>query len=264
MSVPPDSAIPLEDRVGLWIYPRVIDVHWDVIRVAPEALLTAVAWMERADAAPAVHTALRFHYGAWATEVYESPFRAAQRIREIASFAGSEPYRGTTRKRLPLARAFDGGTATASLVDTWLRLGGHLQPDESEALTRLIPKTLIFRHVANDNSFIYCLAGRDSLSSRVMGEGWAQRVIGRRAEDCWSDDSYENEVCADYGPVMQREEGQYHHFHALLAIPGREPVWCSYERLVLPWETPSGERVLMVHSAPSQALDIPFLSAAAS
>ncbi|MEQ8667139.1 MAG: hypothetical protein RIC16_15585 [Rhodospirillales bacterium] len=260
ISIAPDEDAPLEDRVGVWIYPRVIDIHWDVNLVAPEALMAAVDWMERADAAPALHTALRFNFGAWATELYEHPLRAAQRIREIATFAGSEPFGGMTRKRLSLARAYDGGRDTVNLVDTWLRLGGYMMPNESEMLTALIPKTLIFRHVANDNAFIYALAGRESHMARTMGDGWSSSVLGRRAEDCWSDDRYEQEVCADYGPVMDRDEGRYDHFHAVMDLPGREPIWVSYERLSLPWITISGERILMVFTAPSQNLDIPFLS----
>ena len=235
-------------------------MHWDINLADGEALRAAIEWMERADAAPAVHTALRFNYGAWATEVYENPIRAAERVREVSTFSGSEPFCGTSRKRLPLSRAYDGGNDTANLVDTWLRLGGYLTPDESAMLTALIPKTLIFRHVANDNAFLYAMAGRESYMARTMGEGWASSVIGRRAEDCWSDDAYEYEVCADYGSVMARDEGRYDHFHAVMDLPGRDPVWLNYERLSLPWITTTGERLLMVFTAPSQNLDIPFMS----
>jgi len=258
LETPGDMAF--EDNVFVNFYPRIVDIQWHVNYAATPAVHAVADRLLYDESLQQNLVALGYHYGAPNNEIYDTPKQAARRLLEIAGFAETTPFVGTIRKRLKLAHAFDGERDTVDMVDTWMRLGGELRPSESETLRRLIPKVMIFRHVANDDSFIFAHVGDEALSSKVMGDGWSHRVIGRPADDCYSDPEYESNVCADYSPVMSRDEGHFHHLRAVIDVPGRGPGWYNYERLTLPWVTPSGERVLMVLATASQRLDIPFLS----
>ena len=260
-SIEGDSNTRIEDNLFVSIYPRIVDIQWHVNNASREAVLATAEWLLYDRTVKGSAIALGFHFGAPNNEVYDTPIKAAQRLLEIAEFSDMTPFVGTIRKRLMLDRAFSAQPETAALVDCWLRLGGELRPDESDTLAELLPKVLLFRHVANDNSFIYSLAGPDSYMARFMGPGWSESVVGRRAEDCWSDASYEDIVCADYLTVIDRNEGRFHHIRAIIDTPYREACWINYERLALPWSTKNGEPVLMIFTHPSQNLDIPFLSA---
>lgn len=259
---------PVHDPVVLHVgedvlvscYPKLVDIQWNVNDVAPEAIGAVIDWLSDAKSSTLPMISLGFEFGARNNEVFDSAYQAAARMHEINAYRDTTPFVGTMRKRLRLERAFTGKPDTTDMVECWLRLGGELRPDESPTLKRLMPKTMIFHHVANDGAFIYEYVGQRAFTNRVMGDDWSTRVIGRRAEDCFSDAAYENEVCADYAPVMETDEGRFHHLRAVINVPGQGAGWYNYERLTLPWTTPNGERVLMVFSAPSQNLDIPFLS----
>lgn len=255
-----DTPSPIDDSIRVTVYPRLVDVHWDVLCVAPEALATLFDWLDRRRHNGRMLTALHYRYGGWNNELFESVDQAMRRIAETGRYADTVPFTGTMRRRLPLDRAFNGRPQTADMMDAWLRLGGRLTAHDLAAMAGLMRRSLIFRFIANDESFIYAHAGNDSMASRVMGSGWSDKVIGRRAEDCFSDEEYENDVCADYAPVLKCGEARFHHFRAFIRLPGKAPGWYNYERLALPWVAPSGERILAIFCTQSQDLDIPFLS----
>jgi len=248
-----------EDRADIRVYPRIVDIHWDVEITSRSTLDSIVEWLERLECRDDLVVAIRFRHGAWNTEVYNSRADAGSRIREVSGFAGTQGFNGIMRRRLGLGRAYEGETESALAVETWLRLGGRIERGDVRSLMTVLPRTLVFRHVANDNTWVYSYAGRKSFAVELFGPTWSKAVIGRRAQDCWSDDSYEDAVCADFGPVMEKDEARYDHFRAFYTMPGSDPVWLNYERLLLRWETPNGERMLMVHSVRSQDLAIPFL-----
>lgn len=254
------SEMPLEDSVFVNVYRRFLDIQWNVTDAAELAVQSVADWLRHEDQPQAKMVCLGYHFGAPGNEVFNTAAEAGTRMLEIARYADTTPFIGTMRKRLMLDRAFDARPETTEMLDTWMRLGGELAFDESPTLRSLMSKVLMFRQVANDDMLTFAHIGKDSMSTRVMGREWSRRVMGRPADDCYSDRAYETNVCADYKPVMERDEGQFHHLRAVINVPGRGLGWYNYERLTLPWVTPKGERVLMVFSTSSQWLDIPFLS----
>ncbi len=248
-----------EDRVDVRIFARIVDIHWNVDLAPGNALISVVEWLRRLPPARQTAAALRFRYGAWNSEVFDTPEDAARRILTVLRYAGTQAFTGITRKQLGLSRAYDGRPLIAQTVETWLRMGGQLDTRQFHRLNGVIQHSLLFRQVANGDHLVYAYAGRKSAAAEIFGPTWSDAVIGRAAQDCWSDDDYEDAVCADFTPVMERDEARYDHFRAFFAPPGSEPIWLNYERLLLPWEADSGERLLMVLSARSQDLVIPFL-----
>jgi len=245
-------------------YPRLIDVHWDIRHVTPGALDAVLNHLIRLDIVrnekPMI--ALKFFFGAWNSELYDSPDKAVDRILELSEYADVTPSNAITIANVDLDRIGYSHPLVREFYDRWRAMDGILESGPSGDLGGLKDRSLILGLDSLDERLIYRSAGKNSMAGHLLGSDWPFEVLGMEVDRCNSDDEYESEVCSDYPDVLVSGEPRLDHIRAFFQLDGDDPMWLNYQRLLLPWKTRSGEPLVMCFSQPSQTLEVPFLEAA--
>lgn len=245
-------------------YPRIIDIHWDVRHVmqgALSALLDHLVSLE-SPGNNDVMVALRFFFGAWNTELYTSPGNAAERIIELSEYANATPSDAITIANVDMAAIGSSHSSVRSCFDLWHGMGGILEDNPTLGLGELSNRTLVMGTDSLDERLVYKQVGPQSVACMVLGEDWRYIALGNTVEQCDSDDDYELEVVSDYPEVMELGEPRLDHIRAFFQLPGDDPIWLNYERLLLPWRAKNGKPLVMCFSNLNQNLSVPFLEAA--
>jgi len=245
-------------------YTGFMDIQWDVRNVTPGALsaiLDHLLSLESPGNSP-VMIALKFYFGAWNSELYESPGNAMERLIELSEYAHAMPGESITIAGVDLSTIGRSHSLLRACFDRWQKMDGVLEGDSSFGLGKMKNHILIMGTDSLGERLIYKSVGPQSVASYVLGENWRYFALGLPADRCNSDNDYEIEVLADYPDVMGSGEPRLDHIRAYFRLHDEDPVWLNYERLLLPWKTRSGEPMVMCLSQFAQNLAVPFLEAA--
>ena len=82
-------------------------------------------------------------------------------------------------------------------------------------------------------------AGGSSLLSKIMGKNWTETFAGR---DEIADSDFDYEVMSHYEQVLETFKPRYDQVFATVTPPGGEPIWASYNRLIVPTQFEDGRR----------------------
>ena len=244
---------------------RLWDFHWDVRHVTPGALGAMLDHLLSLESPgnSGMMVALKFFFGAWNSELYQSPGSALERIVELSEYTNSVPSDAITIAGVDLKEIDQSHSLVRAGFARWRAMNGVLGDETSSyGLGDLKDHGLLLGHDSLCERLIYKSVGGHSLASHLLGENWRYTVLGRPLEHCYSDDDYETEVCADYPGVMTSSEPRLDHIRAYFHLKGDDPIWLNYERLLLPWKTRTGKPMVMCVSQQSQNLTVPFLEAA--
>lgn len=257
-------AFDMFGMVKVTSYTRLVDIHWDVRRVAPGSLSATLDHLLSLESSGNNGTmvALKFFFGAWNSELYQSPGSALERIVELSEHASSVPSDAITIASVDLREIDRSHSLICSCFTRWRAMEGVLGGDSSFDLGDVKERSLLLGHDSLRERLVYKSVGPQSLASHLLGDDWHYAVLGQPIENCYSDDDYEMEVCSDYPDVMESSEPRLDHIRAYYHLNGDDPIWLNYERLLLPWKTRAGEPMVMCFSQQSQDLTVTFLEAA--
>ncbi len=242
----------------------VIDIQWDLRHADDHALFALIDFLAspRTPRHPQGHIALKFYFGAWNSELYNSPDAAIDRILELAHYKTNTPNDGITIAGVHINDIGYSHSRIQACFQAWEKTDGSFDPKHQPDLAHILDRALIFRPDAHGERFIFKYAGQHSVATSVLGETWPDEAIGMPSHQCGSDEDYEKEVCSDYGPVMASDAPRLDHIRAPFQLDNDDPIWLNYERLLIPWRDQDGGPLLMCYSELSQDLCISFAEAA--
>lgn len=245
-------------------YPRILDIHWDVQNVSRGALNAVLDHLISMESPGNNHVmvALRFFFGAWNSELFNSPGSAVERILEISEYAGVEPSEAITIAGVNIGAINSSHLLVQSCFERWHQMDGILGTGPTLGLGELSDRTIIMGPDALEERLVYKQVGTNSVACFVLGQDWRHTALELPADGCNSDNDYELEVVSDYPEVMSSGNPRLDHIRAFFQLEGEDPIWLSYERLLLPWKTRHGDPLIMCFSQWSQNLSVPFLEAA--
>jgi len=245
-------------------YQRIIDFHWDVHHVSPGSLSAMMDYLISMESPGnnGMMVALKFYFGAWNTELFQSPGGALERIIELSEYADAAPGSSITIAGVDMKHIEQSHQLVRDCFARWREMDGVLAENDSFGLGQLNDHSLIMGLDSLDERLIYKSVGHRSVACHVLGEDWRYIALGQTADNCNSDDEYENEVLSDYPEVMSLGEPRLDHIRAYFQLQDEDPIWLNYERLLLPWTIPKGEAMVLCFSQLNQNLTIPFLEAA--
>lgn len=257
---------PAFEQLGLLkvaVYPRIIDVHWDVRRVNRTGLCAVLDHLlsleTPGNTKPIV--ALKFFFGAWNSEVYNTPGQAVERMVELSEYASAIPSEAITIANVDLRDIPNCHPKIRDCLAYWHRMDGRLGADDDFGLGDIIDHSLLFGPDTHDNQLVYWSAGAQSLASQVLGDEWRFTTRGAPV-DMGSDKDYEDAMTTDYPEVMSSGEPRIDHVRAYFQLVGDDPIWLNYQRLLLPWKTAEDVPVVLCFAQQSQNLNVSFLEAA--
>ncbi len=245
-------------------HPNLIDCQWDIRHITTGSLNSLLDHLISLETPGHKRQliALKFFFGAWNTELFNTPGQAVERILELSEYAHAVPGETITIARVDLSDIGDSHPIISSLMEKWQAMKGILGTDPQNGLGELDDLCLLLGHDKFDHRLIYKSVGHQSMACSLLGDNWRYMALGMPSDRCYSDDEYESEVCSDYPGVILSGEPRLDHIHAYFHLDNDDPLWLSYEWLLLPWATESGEPMIMCCSQRNQHLRVPFLEAA--
>lgn len=202
---------------------------------------------------------LNFYFGAWQREVWHDSRPAWNRLSETAMFREVTPFQGVTIRNVTV----DDSSATARTVrrvyQTWERSRGR--GHDGGDMTSLQGQLLKFRPRESDGRLYFTEVGRKSALARVLGPEWATSALGKPYDRGQADHAYEDRVTAGYATVMETGEPRIDQIRAVIRPERNEPVWASYQRLLMRSTDADGSPCLACFSYLTQDLSIPFPAA---
>lgn len=206
---------------------------------------------------------LNFYFGAWQREVWRDSQPATSRLMETAAFRELTPFQGVTIRNVTVDDEAVGAKTIRRVYEAWERTQGRRRRGGAadDELASLKSQLLMFRPRDRDGLLHFTEVGRKSALARVLGRGWATSAIGKPYDRGQSDHAYEDRVTAGYAQVMETGEPRLDQIRAVIRPDNGEPVWASYQRLLVRSHEADGSPRLACFSYLTQDLNIPFPAA---
>lgn len=206
---------------------------WDIDRVEPSGLESALAFLSRLS--PARSCCLRYCKGGWAEEWHDSHFDAVDRIKHLQrSLRTIHLFPGVSIHRQSLGHL--------SRAHHWLRdtfvASRHLNALDWAKSPLGRTGILFERH---GGALIYRHVGADSEIRRVLGETWYRTAVGRPVNDAFTDPEFNRRINATYDLAMKERQPVVEEILA--------NVDAGYRRILLPYSRltlPVGEHLIVV------------------
>lgn len=234
-------------------------IAWDVKHVEQG---TFSALMDFLDRQPKVgRVQLNFYFGAWQREVWRDSRPAWKRMFETAAFREVTPFQGVTIRNVTVDDPASGtARAVRRVYEAWERSGGGKRRGD-EGIGSVRSQLLTFSPQGKDGRLHFTEVGSKSPLARVLGRGWAEQAVGKPYDRGQSDHAYEDRVTAAYSQVLETGEPRLDQIRAVIRPDNGEPVWASYQRLLVRSVDANGSPRLACFSYSTQDLSIPFPAA---
>ncbi|MDX1711411.1 MAG: hypothetical protein R3316_09785 [Rhodovibrionaceae bacterium] len=242
-------------RVG----PNVL-VKWDLRQVAEDAL---GAFLESLSAARGIAQVLLYFYiDGWCRETCPGPRRARERIGQIQRYSAVSAVLDPQTRAFAPDEAMHGQPLLRYGFDAWRRSEGRLQNLWSGQRDRwLLDRSLVVAHSGRDGKPGFAFMGPASGAVKMFGTRWMQNALGAAMGEAIPQIRYQSRMADAYQAVLEAREPQYDHVRARLTFTKRgEPVWTTYQRLLLPCVDGRGEPAVLGVNDLTENVDIPFLA----
>lgn len=233
----------------LRIDPEQLEIAWDIDRVDPASLDTAMSIATRRRKS----VTLFFSKDGWARERFDSREAALDRARELQSFR-TVPWLATTRiDTRPLSEIADSPPELREAYANWSRAR---RTDDVLAGPQA-SKALAFGF-NGDGRLAVTHFGEGADCRRILDPDRVERAVGRPYDSVFGDQSYEDRVSAGYLEALSSGEPILQDVLAHIDL-GPHPVYMKYKRVILP----DPDAVVCVARL-TEKIQIPFLSTAAA
>lgn len=178
----------------------------------------------------------------WQHEVVGNAHEAMLRVEDlVASSAGWHPGAGYTVQRHSLVmRRHPSLQELAPLLAVWHLAAGRSPCPLPEVLGRLgfLNRSVIVRNPARSGRMVFEHRGK---SFTFYQPCWNLLAMGRDVED-QPDLDYGKHTARCYREAFAEDAPRFESIDAVIRTPGREVRRSRFDRLILPWRMPNGER----------------------
>lgn len=240
------------DEDGATVTMRTATAHSEAIRGAQRVLATLGS----------VPIKLRYEIGTWIEESYEHPAQAAAGMLGALETAAAIPNRmafvSKSRKLNVLSEQRLNRIETVEerlglVFKKWRLSQGRFDPEMASFLVRfgLFDRTAVVVESKDDAGLVFEHSGTGFNLYDTFDKSWNFRAQGARLVD-QPDPDYGRWIDRTYRGVLDENQPRFEHVDAVIQARGGEPYRSRYDRLLLPWRTTSGTRVVTGTSYHSQ------------
>jgi len=184
------------------------------------------------------------HFGCeWHHEVLGSAHEAMLRLEDLVAVAAGWAPRAiyAVERHSLIPRRYASLQQLAPLLAVWHLLGGRGPDRLAEVLEPLglLDRAAIVRNPRGSDRLVFEHRGK---AFTFYQPCWNLLAMGRDVED-QPDRVYGAHTARCYREVFAEDAPRFEAVEALIRTPGREIRRSRFERLILPWKTPSDERV---------------------
>ena len=243
--------------VKLQIRPTRVTVKWNVRKVSPESLGSALDFLATQPATRQVR--LSFFFDGWNVENYASPAAAIARIRQTDRYREVVLFPGIHLRRQDLGAIGRAAPLIQDCFAAWDRTGGEVDPEQDERWARLMPHLLVCRPRAKDGRLIFASIGDQADCNKVYSKAWLKTATNRPYDFPHPGD-FSDRTAEAYPAVLASGEPRFDHVRSLVPRISRDPIWAPYQRLLLPVRLADGSPAVVNAGKLTQDIDIPFLA----
>ncbi len=224
-----------------------VTVQWDIAEACDESLDSACAFLWEMPGVGQME--LRFYFGGWTYEIFNSVRDALIRLEILRSYRNVTPY--PRARTIPLGKEADSTCATAVVGRARYLLsrnGGRFDSDLCNRLAeeKLMERILLFREEDGGSWLSYRYIGQRSLFSQVFGTEISDDLIGKHYA---FDPATNQRTCTlsrTYPHVLSEWSEHIDQVFAPIRYNNEEGYWVSYQRILIPCSGRDGRRMLLL------------------
>lgn len=241
---------------------RDIRIVWDLVHANLKALESVISFLFDVRLKRTVH--LQFCHAGWCAESFPDSAAAMRRVIQLQALRGTKPEASIFMREhgldeLTSESVKDKTPLLSKGMDIWQSAIGKLDFDDINIRRHVLPHVQLLS-LDDDGVYQFKHIGTETLIAKLFGEVWRRSVIDTAALRSHADEEFEDAVSHPYNHVMQKDKPYHDHVRALLVRRHADPLWISYRRLILPFETPDGRNMLALYVAPDQNISIPLFN----
>ena len=221
-----------------------------------EAVSGAEKFLATLDGGP---VRLRYEIGAWVEETCESPQDAIGRMARALADAGESRRMAFAAKgrslnalsEFRLNRIETPEERLSLLFKKWRLAQGRFDADMASFMVRfgLLDRTAVVSESNNDGSLVFEHWGTGFKAYDSVDKSWSFAAPGLPISN-QPDPEYGRWIDRAYRGVLERSEPRFDYVDAVIQASKAEPYRSRYDRLLLPWRSSEGRRVLTGTSYP--------------
>lgn len=235
------------------------EIAWDVKHVEMGTFSALTDFLGRQPSVSRIR--LSFYFGAWQREIWRGSRPAWKRMLETTAFRDATPFHGATIRNVTVDDIPATSRPILDVYQAWERSGGRPGRPGADTMAAVHPQLLVFRPQGKDGRLHFSEIGAKSALARFLGREWAKTAVGKRYDRGQSDYDYEDRVTGGYAQAMETGEPRFDQIRAVLRPEDGEPVWVSYQRLLVRSFDADGTPRLSCFSYPTQDISIPVPAA---
>lgn len=197
---------------------------------------------------------LRYEIGTWIEETCEDPQQAVGRLATALADAAAESRRvafAAKSRRLEMLAEYrlnriETAEERFSLVfKKWRLARGVFDSDTASFFIRfgIFDRTAIVSELSSNKELVFEHSGLAFKGYDTYDKSWNLMAPGRRISD-QPDPEYGRWVDRAYRGVLNDSQPRFEHVDAVIQASGAEPYRSRYDRLLLPWQSLTGQRIV--------------------
>jgi hypothetical protein len=243
-------------RVGAHVMAK-----WDMRLVAESAIAALLETLQ--DSRGIAKVTLYFYVDGWCRETCAGAHESIRRIGQIQRYRAISTILDPQARELDLDRARTAMPLLRLGLRAWQQSGGRLQDLWHDGARWLLNRSLIVAHGGRGGEAGFAYMGRESAAVRVFGTHWRDEAVGNLIGEAIPQLRYQSRMASAYQSILETGEPRYDHVRARLIFTRQgEPIWSTYQRLLLPCVDKRGERAVLAVNELTEDVEIPFLAAA--
>lgn len=228
--------------VKIRLDPRGLELRWNLQKYPEKALERAIDWITAAQDDLPIR--LSYYYFGWYTERIDKA-TLIDRIADTKPFADVDLGHAVKMVEQKVSQSFANLDLVGKCLELWnasekrgrMGFGPHFQD-----------QIVVFRPDETTGNFEYDFIGFNSPIVKVMGKSWAANAINAQKLPENYSRAYRSITNRPYENVMASGEPRYDKILASIKPPGKDPVWTSYHRLLLPMYDRKGAPIMICAS----------------
>lgn len=234
-----------------------IAITWDLVHADLKALESVIAYLFNISDHRKVR--LNFFHAGWCHETFQHAAEAMRRIIQLQAFRSRDPQLGIFMRRHSPEEAKERSPMMAHYINHWERERSQFDPSQRRVRSFLLPCVQLMTHDRTGN-YVFRHIGSNTMVAQMFGESWRRDVLGTAINQSHADSEFEDSVCTAYEESLETQAPYHDHIRALVIRKHADPIWISYQRLILPYRGPAGQPFVGVVVVPDQNISIPLFN----
>ncbi len=224
-----------------------ITVQWDIAKVSRESLASASSLLW--DLAGVRRTKLRYYFGGWTYEIFDSLKAACERLDALWAYRTVIPFPGV--RTLQLGQSTRMGTATPIIENTRRLLSKNKRRIDSHlwstfADRNLSGRILLFKEEDDGSWLSYHFIGRNSLFAQVFGTGVLGNLVGQHCAVDPSENRIGYSASRSYTQILASAGEHVDQVFMPIKHDDDDGIWVSYQRMITACKDRRGRNMLLV------------------